>query len=294
MNIRPMEHVFRGPAPHWVGNGFRVRQYFPSGQGRPFFDRFSPFLLLDYNEPFYFEPSEDLVGVGPHPHRGFETVTFAFAGSVEHGDNQGNHGVIGPGDIQWMTAGKGILHKEYHEREFAKKGRVFHMVQLWVNLPRKDKMTEPSYQTLLAEDMGKVELEDGKGTITVFAGEVKGVKGPAITHSPMNVYKVELSGDGEVVLNEPGDYNTGFLVIDGNLQLNDEKELEAGDFVLFENKEGEIRLKGTKEHAAILVLSGEPLNEPVVAGGPFVMSTREELNQAFEDYHSGEFGSLDF
>lgn len=293
-NFRPIEKTFRGPNPHWVGNGFRVRQYFPKGQGKEFFDRFSPFILMDYNEPYYFEGTEQMTGIGPHPHRGFETVTFAIAGKVEHGDNKGNHGVIGPGDIQWMTAGSGILHKEYHEKEYAKTGRVFHMVQLWVNLPAKDKMTEPRYQALLAENMGKHVLENNAGEVTVFSGEVLGTKGPALVHSPMNVFKVTLNQDGQVMLNEPGDFNTGFLVLDGQVVVNEDKTLEQGDFVLFENKPGDILLKALSKEASLLCLSGQPLNEPVVAGGPFVMNTREQLEQAHYDYQMGNFGSFNF
>lgn len=292
--FRPIERVFTGPSSHWVGNGFHVSQYFPRGQGREFFDRFSPFILLDYNAPRYFESTERMVGIGPHPHRGFETVTFAFAGKVEHGDNQGNHGVIEPGDVQWMTAGSGILHKEYHEKEYAKNGRVFHMIQLWVNLPAKDKMTDPRYQALLAEDMGKLELPDDGGEIIVYAGEVMGVKGPALTFSPMDIFKVTLNKEKEVTLNQPAEYNTGMLVIDGSFQLDEEKTIEAGDFVLFENLPGDILLKGESDQASAVFLSGEPLNEPVVAGGPFVMNTVEQLDQANNDYRNGLFGSHDF
>lgn len=292
---REVERVFKNSASHWVGNGFRVQQYFPSGQDEDFLERFSPFILMDYNSPYEFEPATSLVGVGPHPHRGFETVTLALEGKIEHTDNKGNSGIIGPGDIQWMTAGSGILHKEYHEREFAKNERRFHMIQLWVNLPKKYKMTKPKYQALLSADMGKYKLEDNLGEITVFAGEVFGVKGPASTFSPINMYKVNLNKGGQVILAEPPDFNTGMLVVGGSVKLNDENILNQGDFVLFKNDQKEFKLLGNSdEETSIIVLSGQPLNEPVVAYGPFVMNTREEIVKANMDFARGKFGELNF
>lgn len=292
--FRTIEQSFRGASPHWVGDGFWVNQYFPTGRGQEFFQRFSPFLLLDYNAPRYFEPTSVPVGVGAHPHRGFETVTFAFAGKVEHHDNKGNRGVIEPGDVQWMTAGSGILHKEYHEREYAKQGRVFHMVQLWVNLPRKDKMTAPDYQALEKKDMGSYALPEGKGSVSVVAGSAFGVKGPARTFSPMNVYRGTLKEGGVLDCVEPAGFNTGLLLIDGTIEINGDKRFEHGDFVLFSHEEGAIRLKGVSESASFLMLSGEPLNEPVAASGPFVMNTLEEVHQAHRDFQSGMFGDLNF
>ena len=193
-----------------------------------------------------------------------------------------------------MTAGSGILHKEYHEREYAKKGRTFHMIQLWVNLPQKHKMTEPKYQALLRENMGKVILENNTGEISIIAGEVMGMKGPASTFSPINMYRVALNQNGRVILNEPANFNTGFLVINGSLKLNDDKLVNAGDFVLFENVEGDFSLEALSEMAEVVVLSGEPLNEPVVAQGPFVMNTEEEILQANLDFYAGKFGSRNF
>lgn len=263
--FRPIERILRGAHSHWVGDGFYVKQYFPSGQNIEFFNRFSPFILLDYNEPYYFEATNKTVGVGAHPHRGFETVTLAISGKVEHHDNKGNHGIIGPGDIQWMTAGSGILHKEYHEKEYAQKGRTFHMIQLWVNLPQKYKMVEPKYQSLLNENMGKFSFQDNMGEVTVYAGQVQGVKGPAKTFSPINLYKVTLKKNGTIKLNEPADFNTGALVINGSVKINDNQILEQGSFILFENKEGNIKLEGISDEVSLIFLSGEPLNEPVVA-----------------------------
>lgn len=289
--MRRIEQSFRGPDTHWVGNGFKVSNYFPSGKN--LLERFTPFVLMDYNAPVEFAPSSTPRGVGPHPHRGFETVTFAFEGAVEHHDNKGNYGIIYPGDVQWMTAGSGIMHKEYHEKTFNQSGGVFHVIQLWVNLPKKDKMTEPRYQAITKEDMGKAVLAEDHGTVTVVAGTFNGVKGPAKTFTPMNIFVIDLINHGEVTLKEPGDFNMGILVLDGDVSVNDET-YRAKDFILFHNEDGDVRIKSLSETAKIFVLSGEPINEPIAAGGPFVMNTREELRQANEDYHNGKFGTSDF
>lgn len=294
MKYRSIERIITNRRAHWVGNGFRVKQYFPSLQPDNFLERFSPFILLDYNEPYFFEATPFETGVGPHPHRGFETVTFAFAGKVEHGDNQGNSGIIEPGDIQWMTAGKGILHKEYHETEFAKKDRILHMIQLWVNLPRKDKLTEPKYQAITADQMGHYTSFDQTYQLIVYAGEVNGIKGPATTFSPMNIYKAELAKGHSEQFQEPADFNTGLLVLAGQVEINHQTTVQSGDFVLFENDGHPFVLTGLDEHSEVFVLSGQPLNEPVVHAGPFVMSTREELRQASHDFQTGKFGSLNF
>lgn len=292
--FRNIEKIIRGKNSHWVGDGFYVKQYFPAGQEKNFLERVSPFLLLDYNEPYFFQASKYTVGVGAHPHRGFETVTISISGKVEHHDNKGNHGIIEAGDVQWMTAGKGILHKEYHEKEYSKKGRSFHMLQLWVNLPKKDKMTDPKYQALLKENMGKLYLENGNGEVSVIAGEVKGVKGPASTFSPINLYRVDLEKGANIVLEEKAEYNTMILITAGEFLLNETEKVVAGDFVLFENVEGDIKLEANSETAMAVVMSGEPLNEPIVKYGPFVMNTSEEIMQANIDFHNGMFGETNF
>lgn len=294
MNYRKIEKVFRNDHEHWVGNGFRVKQYFPVSQGSGFYHRFSPFILMDYNEPYFFKGTPIETGVGPHSHRGFETVTFAFAGKVEHGDNKGNSGVIEPGDIQWMTAGEGILHKEYHERQWAKKDRVFHMIQLWVNLPSKDKMTEPRYQGIGKYEMGRYKSDDENVDVIVYAGSVNGVAGPAKTFSPINIYKVDIKKNGTVDFEEPADFNTGLLVLAGEVEINGDRLVKNGDFVLFENDGRSFQLKGVEENSEVFVLSGQPLGEPVAAMGPFVMNTQEEIRKANEDFKNGVFGSLDF
>ena len=290
--LRTIETVFRGPGFHMVGDGFKVSQYFPSGKN--LFKRFSPFLLLDYNAPQYFPATDNPRGVGAHPHRGFETVTVAYDGKVEHHDNRGNHGVIETGDVQWMTAGSGILHKEYHEKEFSKNGGILHMVQLWVNLPKKDKLTEPKYQALTKDNMGIYKLDNNQGEIRIIAGEVNGVKGPGSTFSKINMYNVSLENHGKVTLNEPSNFNTGLLILNGEIKINEDRVCTEKDFVLFDNVEGSISIESVSEKALFLVLSGEPLNEPVVSHGPFVMNTAEEIYKAYDDFEKGKFGAFEF
>lgn len=294
MNYRTIERVVKDRPAHWVGNGFRVKQMFPAGQPEGFYERFSPFILLDYNEPYFFEASPFETGVGPHPHQGFETVTFALAGKVEHGDNQGNHGVIETGDLQWMTAGKGILHKEYHETEFSKKDRILHMIQLWVDLPQEHKLTSPKYQAITKRQMGRYQSFDQDLELTVYAGETHGVKGPASTFSPMNIYKVDIGKDRLEEFLEPSGYNTGLLILSGEVEVNGELTAKSGHFVLFENDELPFALRGLTDMAEVFVLSGQPLNQPVVHTGPFVMTTREEIRQASQDFQSGKFGDINF
>lgn len=291
-NFRTIETSFKGPGFHMVGDGFKVSQYFPGG--KDLLVRFSPFILMDYNKPYYFEPSNSRRGVDAHPHRGFETVTIAYAGKVEHHDNKGNHGIIGPGDVQWMTAGSGVLHKEYHEEDFSKSGGVLHMIQLWVNLPKKYKMTEPKYQALTSESMGVYKLDNAEGEIRIIAGEVNGVKGPASTFTKINLYNVDLKNNGKTIINEPSNFNTGLLVIGGKVKINEDKVYDEDEFILFDNIEGEMSIEAVTETALVIVLSGEPINEPVASYGPFVMNTKEELVKAYKDYESGKFGTFDF
>ncbi|MGU8570365.1 pirin family protein [Clostridium perfringens] len=290
--FRTIENIFKAPEPHMVGDGFRVSQYIPTGIKS--MERLSPFLLLDYNAPYYFKPSENRLGVGAHPHRGFETVTIAYDGKVEHHDNKGNHGIIGPGDVQWMTAASGIMHKEYHETEFSKNGGIFHMVQLWVNLPKDKKMIEPKYQPLLKEEMGVLKLDNDKGEISIIAGEVNGVKGPANTFTNINLYNINLKNYGNTTLSEPKNFNTAILILKGEAKVNEDKICKEGDFIVFENVEGEILLESLTEESLFLVLSGEPINEPVVSHGPFVMNTLGEILDAYEDFRNNKFGTENF
>lgn len=290
--FRTIENIFKAPEPHMVGDGFRVSQYIPTGIKS--MERLSPFLLLDYNAPYYFKPSETRLGVGAHPHRGFETVTIAYDGKVEHHDNKGNHGIIGSGDVQWMTAASGIMHKEYHETEFSKNGGIFHMVQLWVNLPKDKKMIEPKYQPLLKEEMGVLKLDNDKGEISIIAGEVNGVKGPANTFTNINLYNINLKNYGNTTLSEPKNFNTAILILKGEAKVNEDKICKEGDFIVFENVEGEILLESLTEESLFLVLSGEPINEPVVSHGPFVMNTLGEILDAYEDFRNNKFGTENF
>lgn len=290
--LRKIEGIYKGAPFHMVGDGFRVSNYFPSGTN--FQQRISPFILLDYNAPFEFPPSTETKGVGAHPHRGFETVTIAYEGYVEHHDNHGNHGIIGPGDVQWMTAGSGLLHKEYHERGFSKRGGLFHMIQLWVNLPRANKMHPPKYQELLSSQMGRVELPDGGGTVRIIAGEYKGVKGPAQTFTPIHLFDIAFKENGTAQFELPSSFNTVALVLKGTAKINDAKIANEGDFILFENTPGDILIKGQSHDTLVIVLSGEPINEPIYQHGPFVMNSKEEIIEAIKDFQSGKMGNMDF
>lgn len=289
MNKRSIEAIIAPPPPHMVGDGFRVHSFFPGGKIDK--KRMSPFFLLDYNAKVEFSPSEHPRGVSVHPHRGFETVTIAYHGRIAHHDSAGNSGIIGEGDVQWMTAASGLLHKEYHEKEFSKKGGLFQMVQLWVNLPAKYKMTAPKYQEITHSMMGHYDLPDGKGLIEVLAGQYKNMKGPASTFTPMHVYNARLKKGATAELSFPKNYNTAFLVIEGDAVIND-ADVAADHFVLFKNDGEDINLKAT-EDAVILVLSGEPIDEPIAQYGPFLMNTWEELEQAINDVNAGKFGVLE-
>jgi redox-sensitive bicupin YhaK (pirin superfamily) len=246
--------------------------------------------MLDFNAEFDFGPSDRVRGVDVHPHKGFETVTIAYKGSVAHHDSTGNSGVIHPGDVQWMTAGAGILHKEYHEKEFSKKGGPFEMVQLWVNLPKKDKSTPAHYQAITNAQMGKVELPGNSGLVNVIAGELNGVKGPAATYSPVTVLDIKLNEGGELTTSTAKEHNTALLVVNGSVTVNGENAAEHS-FVLFNNDGEEITVKAA-EKAVVLLLSGEPINEPIASYGPFVMNTQEEIYEAIAEFESGKFGVL--
>jgi redox-sensitive bicupin YhaK (pirin superfamily) len=286
---RKIAGIYHGAPIHWVGDGFRVSNYFPSGND--FGQRVSPFILMDYAPPHRFPPTErHQRGVGPHPHRGFETVTLAFEGSVAHHDSSGSAGVIGPGDVQWMTAASGVMHKEYHEQEFARTGGIFHMMQLWVNLPQVHRMDQPRYQALTAEQMGQVELPDSGGHVRVIAGEYQGVKGPAKTFTPVGMCDVRLNSAGQATFSTAARDNALLLVMQGEVEING--EIACGlDLVLFENEGEKITVRARQE-ARFLLLSGEPIVEPVVQYGPFVMNTEREIRQAIEDFNSGKFGHL--
>ncbi|HAE65924.1 MULTISPECIES: pirin family protein [Sphingobacterium] len=287
---KSIERIFQRPAqPGMVGDGFRVFNMIP-GNGISQ-KRMSPFLLLDFNAAFDFGPSDHIRGVDVHPHKGFETVTIAYKGSVAHHDSSGNSGVIRPGDVQWMTAGAGILHKEYHEEEFSKKGGLFEMVQLWVNLPAKDKSTAAHYQAITADQMGKVVLPDAAGVVNVIAGKFQDMVGPASTYTPVNLFDIKLEEQHETNFLVPQNHNTAMLVVNGEVVVNGELAKEHS-FVLFGHDGEEISIRANK-NAVLLVLSGEPIDEPIVSYGPFVMNTQAEIYQAFEDFQAGKFGVLE-
>lgn len=287
---KSIERIISRPAkPGMVGDGFRVFNYIP-GAGIPQ-KRISPFLMLDFNAAYDFGPSDHLRGVDVHPHKGFETVTIAYKGSVAHHDSAGNSGVINPGDVQWMTAGAGILHKEYHEEKFSKAGGPFEMVQLWVNLPKKDKSTPAHYQPITADLMGKFELPDKGGVVNVIAGKFNGVSGPAETYSPVNLSDIKLNAGAEVSTHVQEGFNTALLVINGGVEVNGEKASEHS-FILFKNEGDEITIKASAD-SVVLLLSGEPINEPIASYGPFVMNTQDEIYTAIREFQSGKYGVLE-
>lgn len=290
MKIKEVQQVLPPPSPNMVGDGFRVYNFFPNGYNMPQ-SRMSPFYLLDYNAKMVLPPSKVVRGVGVHPHRGFETVTIAYHGKIQHHDSRGNAGVIGQGDIQWMTAGAGILHKEYHEKGFSLTGGAFQMVQLWVNLPAKDKMTRPNYQSIMNSEIPKHELPGGAGVVEVIAGSYDGTKGVAHTFTPICMYNIKLNPGGRVEFDLPEHYNTGILMVEGDMKVNDTATAPHDHFVLFRNQGERITLEAP-EGGIALVLSGQPIDEPIMGYGPFLMNTKAEIMQAFKDLETGKFGHL--
>lgn len=287
MNIKHVAMTMAPREPHWVGDGFFVHNFIPTGYN---LDRQSmdPFLLLDYNAPYMFEPSQTPRGVEAHPHRGFETVTLAYQGKVEHRDSTGSGGIIEEGDVQWMTAGSGIIHQEFHEQERSEQGGLFQMVQLRINLPAKDKMTKPGYQAIKHNELATYESHDGKASIEVIAGKYKGLKGPAKTFSPIHLMNAKMQWGSELQFSFPAHYTTALLVLSGRILINDYEVVPAHNLTTFAY-EGEEFTISAQEDAIILIMSWEPLNEPIYANGPFVMNTLDEVSQAFRDYHNNTF-----
>jgi redox-sensitive bicupin YhaK (pirin superfamily) len=280
--------VYRPGSTHMVGDGFPVRNVFPSND----LDReVSPFLMLDYAGPQYFAPTDHPRGVGEHPHRGFETVTIVYEGMVAHRDSAGNSGIIGPGDVQWMTAAAGVVHEEMHEKEFAKRGGTLHAIQLWVNLPQASKMSKPGYQTLLDRDIPVVDLVGEHGRVRVIAGTFGAVRGPAKTFTPVDLYDVQLRAGACQVFRLPDGHNTALFVLQGAMTVSDSQDLKEAELAVYQAKGSSIRVKATSD-SRLLVMSGQPIHEPIARYGPFVMNTREELMQAVEDYQAGRMGHL--
>jgi redox-sensitive bicupin YhaK (pirin superfamily) len=290
--MKKLLRIHQSSGMHWVGNGFPVRSVFDyNGLGR----ELSPFLLLDYAAPHEFPAGSERRGVGGHPHKGFETVTVAYQGELAHRDSTGSGGKIGAGDVQWMTAGKGIVHEEFHSQEFTRKGGTLQMVQLWVNLRAKDKSAPPGYQTLLNAQIPSVALSQDAGTVRVIAGDYAGRKGAAKTFTPINLWDVTLRAGKSVELPLPDGHTTTFLVLSGEVAVNgeteDRKTAREGDLAIFARAGEGISLTA-KSDARLLVMGGEPIAEPIVGHGPFVMNSRAEIQQAFEDYQLGKMGEL--
>lgn len=291
MKLKSVEKVVPPPPAHMVGDGFTVHNFIPGG-AQISNKRMSPFYMLDYNALQDLPGSEVPRGVGVHPHRGFETVTIAYAGSIAHHDSRGNAGVIHPGDVQWMTAASGVLHKEYHEAEFSKRGGLFQMVQLWVNLPARYKMTEPGYQAISAREISKVNLPESAGELDVIAGAFAGVKGPAHTFTPVELYNIRLKKGASVSIPSPDNYNTALLSVSGTASIQTETVLAQDHFALMAN-DGDTVIVRAVSDCILLFMSGAPIEEPIAAYGPFLMNHPQELQQAISDYHDGKFGTLE-
>lgn len=281
--------IHRSPHAHWVGDGFPVRSLFTYDN---LASQISPFLLLDYAGPHAFTPTTDRRGVGQHPHRGFETVTIVYQGELEHRDSTGAGGFIGPGDVQWMTAANGIIHEEFHSPAFARSGGMLEMVQLWVNLPARDKRAAAGYQTLLATDIPEVALGGDAGSLRVIAGSYQGHQGPARTFTPMDVWDMRLQAGSHVQLPVAAGRNAALVVLRGTLRVNAERDAGPASLVLLE-RTGENVLIEAREGASVLLLSGEPIDEPIVGYGPFVMNSQAEIAESFDDFHAGRFGQME-
>lgn len=280
--------VYQPGSQHVVGDGFHVRNLFPSND----LDReLSPFIMLDYAGPTFYPATDTPRGVGEHPHRGFETVTILYQGRVAHRDSAGNSGVIGPGDVQWMTAASGIVHEELHEKDWAKRGGTLQAIQLWVNLPKASKMSAPGYQTIVNEQIPVVELDRGAGSLRVIAGSVQGTKGPARSFTPIELYDLRLHAGHSTPLQIPAGYNVGLLVLSGRASLGESHQIAEAELAVFRST-GRPMTISAEEEATILVMAGEGIDEPVARYGPFVMNTKAELIQAVNDYQAGKMGHL--
>ncbi len=287
--MKKVKGLYNAPRGHWVGDGFPVRSLFSYSEHAALV---SPFLLLDYAGPARFEPGERPRGVGEHPHRGFETVTIVYQGEVEHRDSTGSGGLIGPGDVQWMTAASGILHDEFHSKAFTESGGTLEMVQLWVNLPAASKMAPPGYQTLLNADIPVVPLPGDAGSARIIAGEFAGHRGPARTYTPMNVWDLRLKAGATGRISVPEDWTTALVVLHGTVQVNGSEIAREAQMVLLEQDGTDIVIDANND-AVVLLLNGEPIDEPLAGYGPFVMNTDAEIRQAINDFNSGRFGRIE-
>ena len=286
--VRTIDSIYSPPPVHFVGDGFRVHSLItPRGPIRS--TRMDPFIMLDYNAPHFFSPASTPRGVDVHPHRGFETVTIAYQGEIAHRDNKGGGGIIGPGDVQWMTAASGVLHEEFHSESYSKEGGIFQMVQLWVNLPAKYKMSQPKYQPILKDSLVEVSI-GSNSSVELIAGSYGDFHGPAETFSPLHISNVQLSGEDVVPFSFPSEWNIGLLVLEGDLVINEDQEVAKDHFAVLTQDAASFELRALERDTEVLLLAGEPLNEPVVSYGPFVMNTEEEIRQAITDFQQGAFG----
>ena len=287
--MRKVQSVHRPRPPHWVGDGFPVRSIFSyDNLGR---EALSPFLMLDYAAPRHFEPAKTRRGVGEHPHRGFETVTVVYQGELEHRDSAGNGGRIGAGDVQWMTAAAGIVHEEFHSEQFTRDGGTMEMMQLWVNLPARDKLSPPRYQTLLDAEIPSVALPDGAGRVRVIAGDYAGHRGPAQTFTPMNVWDLRLNAGATARFTMPEGHTVALVPMNGRITANGAESADATELVVFERTGGDFTVAAAAD-TTVLFLAGGPIPEPVVGYGPFVMNSEREIAQAFADFQRGKFGTM--
>ena len=280
--------ITTNPQGHWVGDGFPVRSLFSYSTHAK---ELSPFLLLDFAGPAQFPPAVRPRGVGQHPHRGFETVTIVYQGEVSHRDSTGQGGTIGPGDVQWMTAGSGILHEEFHSESFTRSGGTLQMIQLWVNLPAQHKMTPPRYQAILNAEIPTVGLPDQAGAVRVIAGQIGQHKGPAHTFTPMNVWDLKLNQGGWTTIAAAEGWNTALIVLSGQIKINETGVARDGEMAVLSAQGADLSIQALTD-ASVLLLSGEPIDEPVMGYGPFVMNTRQEIEQAIMDFNSGKFGEM--
>jgi hypothetical protein len=286
--MKELAFIKRSSDSHWVGDGFPVKSIFSYSDVA---EEMSPFLLMDYAGPANFPPTSRKLGVGQHPHRGFETVTIVYAGGVAHRDSSGGGGTIGPGDVQWMTAASGLIHEEYHSPEFAKKGGAFEMIQFWVNLPAKDKMRAPGYQGITADRIPEVELPRTAGTARIIAGQYAGASGPARTFTPMNVWDLGLKAGHRVSFDLPAGQTTALFLRRGAIRLGERHSVRATELAVMERDGDRLEFEVT-EDTTLLLLNGEPLNERIVGYGPFVMNSQDEIAQAINDFNSGHFGQI--
>lgn len=286
--MRNIIETTTAPRGHWVGDGFPVRSLFSHMSGQ---SGTTPFLMLDYGGPHHFEPAARPRGVDVHPHKGFETVTIVYEGEVEHGDSTGRGGVIGRGDVQWMTAGDGILHKEFHSHDFTAKGGVFEMAQLWVNLPARDKSAAPGYQSITDAQIPAVDLPDGAGRVRVIAGSYGDAKGPAQTFTPMDVLDLRLNAGAVTTLTPPEGWNVVVVTLSGDVTVNTQAKLSGPATARLSRDGGNVVIEAATD-ARLLILAGEPIDEPIAAYGPFVMNSEAEIRQAITDFNAGKFGRL--